>query len=223
MLQLKTLNNIDHELAQEGYCQDLRLLSTYQKAKSEENNKNDLHLCSHDLSDLFQQYIINQQSNDPYIQSTGLPFYVYIYTEEQLNTLDKNDIIAHFDATGTVVRKPKDIKCKRILYYAIVVNKNSTVLPIAEMVTSVHNTTAISIFLKTFRHFVQSKRFTWPLFSVIVVDWSWALINALMSEWIMITLSIYLENVYSVLSKKESLPSNLIIVHNCCAHFQKRR
>lgn len=31
----------------------------------------------------------------------------------------------------------------------------------------------------------------------------------------------YLENVYIALSKKESLPSNLIIVHNC-AHFQKR-
>lgn len=87
MLQLNTLNNIDHELAQEGYCQDLRLLSTYQKAKSEENNKNDLHLCSHDLSDLFQQYIINQQSNDPYIQSTGLSFYVYVILYIQRNNL----------------------------------------------------------------------------------------------------------------------------------------
>lgn len=91
MLQLNTLN-IDHEFAQDGYFQELRMLSTYQKAKSEENNKNDLHFCLHDLSDLFQQYIINQQSNDPYIQSTGLPFYVYMYTEEQ-NALDKNDII----------------------------------------------------------------------------------------------------------------------------------
>lgn len=144
-----------------------------------------------------------------------------MYTEEQINALDKNDII-YFDATGSVVRKPKDIKCKRILYYAIVVNKNNTVLPIAEMITSVHNTTAISIFLKTFCHFLQSKHFTWPLFSVVVVDWSWALINAIMNEWNKTTLSEYLEDVYIALNKKENLRSNLIVVHNCCAHFQKR-
>lgn len=76
MLQLNTLKNIDQELAQDRYFQELHMLNTYQKTKSEENNKNDLYLCSRDLSDLFQQYIIEQQSNDPYIQSTGLPFYV---------------------------------------------------------------------------------------------------------------------------------------------------
>jgi len=160
MLQLKTLENTNSELAQDGYFEDLRKLSTYQKAKSEENKKNDLHLSSYDLSDLFQKYIVDQQSNDPYIRNTGLPFHVYMYTEEQINILDKNDIIIHFDATGTVVRKPKDIKCKRILYYAMVVNKNDTILPIAEMISAVHDTNAISIFLKTFRHFLQIKRIT---------------------------------------------------------------
>lgn len=171
---------------------------------------------------MFQQYIVEQQSNDPYIQNTGLPFHVYMYTEEQINVLDKNDVIVHFDATGSVVRKPKDIQCKRILYYAIVVNKNGTILPIAEMITAVHDTVTISIFLKTFRHFVRIKRFAWPLFSIIVVDWSWALINAIMNEWNNMTVSEYLEKVYTTLNKKEKIDSNLIIVHSCCAHFQKR-
>lgn len=148
MLQLSVLESVDHELAQDGYLQELRTLRTYQKAKSEENNKNDLHLRSSDLSDLFQQHIIDQQSSDSYIQSTGLPLHVYMYTEEQINILDNTDIIIHFDATGSVVRKPKDITCKRILYYAIVVNKKGTTLPIAEMITAVHNVTAISIFFK---------------------------------------------------------------------------
>lgn len=114
------------------------------------------------------------------------------------------------------------MKCKRKKYYAIVVYKNNTVLPIAEIITSVHNTTAISIFLKTFCHFLQSKHFTWPLFSVVVVDWNWALINAIMNKWNKTTLSEYLEDVYIALNKKENLRSNLIVVHNCCAHFQKR-
>lgn len=105
---------MDHEIAQEGYLEDLRMLSTYQKAKSEDNNKNDLQLSSYDLSDLFQKYIVDQQSNDPYIRNTGLPFHVYMYTEEQINTLDKSDIILHFDATGSVIRKPKNIKCKNV-------------------------------------------------------------------------------------------------------------
>lgn len=77
-------------VAQKGYFQELCMLSTYQKAKSEENNKHDLNLRSYDLSNLFQQYIIDQQSNDSYIQNKGLPFHVYMYTEEQINILDKN-------------------------------------------------------------------------------------------------------------------------------------
>lgn len=221
MLQLNTLQIIDHEIAQEGYLQDLRLLSTYQKAKSEDNNKNDLQLSSYDLSDLFQKYIVDQQSNDPYIRNTGLPFYVYMYTEEQINVLDKNDIILHFDATGSVIRKPKGMKCKRILYYALVVNKKGTILPIGEMITAVHDTNAISIFLKTFYHFLRTKHFPWP-FSVVVVDWSWALINAIMNEWNTMTVSKYLEEVYITIQKKEQIRSNLIVVHSCCAHFQKR-
>ncbi|KAK0074957.1 hypothetical protein PV326_012032 [Microctonus aethiopoides] len=51
MLQLETLENLDPELAQEGYLQKMHRLSTYQKAKSEDNNKNDLQLCSNDVSD----------------------------------------------------------------------------------------------------------------------------------------------------------------------------
>jgi len=180
------------------------MLNTYQKAKSEDNTKYDLHLCSNDLSDLFQQYIIDQQSNDPYMQNTGLPFYVHIYTEEQLNVLNKKDIIVHFDATGSVVRKPKGVKCKRVLYYAIVVNKNNSILPIAEMISSVYDTIAISIFLKQFQHFVRSKTFAWPLFSVIV-DWSWALMNAIFNEWNKMTISQYLEEVYSILSNRKNV------------------
>ncbi|XP_029173298.1 uncharacterized protein LOC114942159 [Nylanderia fulva] len=223
MLQLKILENVDHELANDGYFEELRRLSTYQKTKSEENKKNDSYLSSYDLSDLFQKYIIDQESNDPYIRNVSLPFHVYnMYTEEQINVLDKNDIIIHFDATGSIIRKPKGIKCKRILYYAIVVNKNGTILPVAKMITAVHDINAISIFLKTFRHFLRTKRFSWPLFSVIVVDWSWALINAIMNEWNTLTVSQYLEEVYITLNKKEIIRSNLIVVHSCCAHFQKR-
>lgn len=43
-----------------------------------------------------------------------------------------------------------------------------------------------------------------------------------MIEWNMITISQYLEEVYVALGKKENIRSNLIVVHSCCAHFQKR-
>lgn len=45
MLQLDSIQKIDDESLQERYFKDLRMLSTYQKAKSEDNTKYDLHLC----------------------------------------------------------------------------------------------------------------------------------------------------------------------------------
>ncbi|KAK0076609.1 hypothetical protein PV325_005095 [Microctonus aethiopoides] len=127
-------------------------LSTYPKAKSEDNNKNDLQLCSNDLSNLFPKYIIDQQCNDPHIQAA------------------------------------------------------------AEIIMSLHDTNTNSVFFKTFRYFLRIERYSWPLCSVVVVDWSWTLINSVMNEWNHMIVSEYLQEVYVTLNKKEKLRSDLMII-----------
>jgi len=59
-----------------------------------------------------------------------------MYTQEQLDIIDVNDRIAHFDATGSIVRKPRDIYCKRIMYYVMIIKKGESIIPIVEMITS---------------------------------------------------------------------------------------
>lgn len=144
-----------------------------------------------------------------------------MFSQEQLDIIDINDRIAHFDATGSVVHKPRDIYCKRIMYYAIVVKKSESIIPIAEMITSEHDIASISILLKKYRQFAEVNRRKWPLFKVVVVDWSWALINSLMNEWNRCDITEYLERVYSSLDNGSPIEDTLLIVHTCCAHFMK--
>jgi len=69
------------------------------------------------------------------------------------------------------MHKPKDIYCKRILYYAKKIKKNESIIPIIEIVvTSEHDIPSISILLKRYRYFVETNRKKWPLFKVVVVD-----------------------------------------------------
>ena len=43
-----------------------------------------------------------------------------MYTKEDLVAItDEKDIILHMDATGSIARKPQDLKCKRIIYYCV--------------------------------------------------------------------------------------------------------
>lgn len=81
-LQRETAREIDSEFAQDGHMQNLRLLSTYQKAKSEHNCRNDRILSSSDLSDLFQQWVEDTRNKDPYIRYVGLPLYAIMYSQE---------------------------------------------------------------------------------------------------------------------------------------------
>jgi len=55
-----------------------------------------------------------------------------------------NNRIAHFNATESIVnrqikRKPKDIYCKRIMYYVMIIKKGESIIPIGEMITSEHD------------------------------------------------------------------------------------
>ena len=80
--------------------------------------------------------------------------------------------VLHLDATGSVVREPDGEECKRILYYALVARFMNSTIPLAEFISSEHDTTSISHFLKDYRKFVVQGGYKWPTLTVFVVDWS---------------------------------------------------
>ena len=246
----------DFNLVREGDFQKLRNIASYQQAHDEVKKEKRRYINSSDVSDIMGRYKEDQLTGDPYIRRVGEPFHVHMYSREQLNAVSNTDKVAHFDATGSIVRKPdaniNNKKCepsvyKRVFYYDLVINKvcedqkrdmqnnpttgeekkNTTKkkgiqIPILEMVTCEQDIASISLLLAKYKIFVHSEHVKWPIFRVIVVDWSWALINSILKEWTGMTIGPYLEMAYNFAIGKKDLPPDLVIVHNCCAHFQNR-
>ena len=78
----------------------------------------------------------DQHNADPYIRYVGLPLNCMLFSEDQLSVAQTKNSILHMDSTGSVVRKPNGIICKRIFYYAIVMKSGESILPIAEMISA---------------------------------------------------------------------------------------
>lgn len=92
--EAKEMEIVNMEMFHEGNPQNLHPLSVYQKAKSEENCKNDKILQSLHLQDLMQKCIEDNYLIDPYIRWAGIPLTVYMFTEEQFSIIEKSDDIA---------------------------------------------------------------------------------------------------------------------------------
>ena len=220
-VQQKVIRNLNPELVMDGNMQDMRILSTFQKAKSEYNCRNDEELSSRDLSDILSKAVKDQHNADPYIRYVGLPLHCIMYSENLLNVASPKNGILHMDSTGSVVRKPTGIICKRIFYYAIVMKSGESILPVAEMISAQHDVPSISVFLKRYRHFVESSIHKWP-FKMVVVDWSWALINSVMKEWNNTSITEYLKHTYLCLTNDTYINSDFTVVQTCYSHFMKR-
>ena len=95
---------------------------------------------------------------------------------------------------------------------------NSTIL-LAELISSEHDTTSISHFLKDYCKFVVQDGYKWPTFAVVVVDWSWVLIHGLLFECNHMDIQTYLKIVYNCAEKKFSFPKGVVIIHTCCSHY----
>ena len=128
----------------------------------------------------------NDKENN-FVKHVGIPS-VHCYSNEQLDILKnlikkQKPVTGYLDATGTVVRKI-DKNSKRVLYYVLVVNvplprDSSVTCPVVEMISSAHDIVAISQWLNAFKAFVLKHKLTWPVFTNIVTDFSYAQMNAL--------------------------------------------
>ena len=266
----KVATEIDTDLAHEGNYQNLRHEATYRKARTEDKIKSRKSIVSSDLSNIIQKCVDDYTSRDPYIRFAGVPFRIQMYSRQQLNTVTKEDKIAHFDATGSIVRKPEiqvnayksDPAIHKVMLYYVMVyrkvftrdngeekkkewakvqiqaeneeeeenekrptkktNERGITIPLMEMVTCEHDIASIGNLLGRYRAFVETENFKWPLFKVIVVDWSWATIHAILREWLDTNIANYLQLTYDFLNHTKNIPTDFILIYYCCAHNQHR-
>lgn len=210
---------MDTDLAQnEHNYQFATSLEVLQKIKSENNLKNNRH--DDDSVDVMLR-IIELKQNHPYIKRFSTPFTTYLGIDEQIKLLKAyKHLFLHFDATGSLVRKP-DKNSKRVNYYAGVVNINNKILPILEMITNDQTASNIAECLTYFkRSWIQSGE-KWPAFKGIVIDWCWASINAVMISWNNLSVQDYLIKTFDRITSNKQLEEQIIPVFLCYGHFMK--
>jgi len=203
-----------------GNLSNIYSINALQMARNEKLAENDLHWD--DVADLILRCRKERDlcsPDDIYVHQASDPigclfFSVKHFTSIQ-SVIDKNSLVLHLDATGSVVRKI-NVKGKRIYYYAGVVNINGKIIPLLNFVSSEHNISAISCYLMRFKHCFGQK---WPIFRTVVLDFSMALLNAVCESWNKLSLIDYINNCYKY-CKSDEPNQQFIVILLCGSHFQ---
>jgi len=137
------------------------------------------------------------------------------------------DPIWYFDSTGSIIKNVK--KQNKPLLFSIVSydKKNHKYVPVAEFVTTNHTSVGISqklFFIKKNIEFYSLKSDIKP--KIIVVDYSWALINSILEIFCETNNSIarYLIYCYDfivVQKNSKEFSQNMIKIYICATHFLK--
>lgn len=173
------INITPSSLIDAGNLGQIKSDSVFRKLRSES-----LALGDRNKDDIIDMFLMPRENRE-YIASVGYTFYVNIFSIEQL-LLAKMAIslILYLDATWRVARQMEYIE-KRLLYYAGVVRlPNNQVCPIFEMVSSSHDAFSIGKWLIDFKNFAVKHKFKWPFFRRVVIDVSYALLNAANYFWV---------------------------------------
>ncbi len=180
-------------------------------------------------ADKFIQEI--QLNDDPFIFRTiffkARYFKILLALRDELGFLD-----CGIDATGTVVRKPKE-NSKVIYYYALTTRlpptppeQQGTLLQNCGMVANSHTAESISKMLDAFKfNFLNlNKLKSWPLYTDCTMDFSFAMINSVSISFNNMNLVSYLKIMYSLWIKKERrrpFEINFTLLHLCIGHLFK--
>jgi hypothetical protein len=95
-------------------------------------------------------------------------------------------------------------------------------LPITEFISADQRQSTISSWLLTSKSSWLQKKSRWPLFAMIIVDFSYALINSVLAAFNNWSLKVYIQATYKIVTEG-AISANLSIVHIliCCSHFIK--
>ena len=148
---------------------------------------------------------------------------IVLFTENSLKwyqNIIKHDY-AFIDGTGSLFGDVKPYK--RILYYAITVRHplpGKPPLPVAEYITSNHSKDSLIFFISHVNKYVRSMPSdSSPIFpKIIVLDFSLAIVGAVLDSFNKITLLDYLDKCYKILKEEREEYLNTIPVI-CSGHL----
>lgn len=160
-----------------------------------------------------------------YVRLAGNPFFVFICSKEQLDVCKflkkQGPLTLHLDSTGSVVRPPPSLQ-KKVFYYAGVIHIPSLkrVFPVMEMINSNHDAISIGQWFLEIKKIALVERLKWPIFDKIVVDFSFALLNAICHYWLHYKdLLTYINTCYAFIV--QGIGTLECTLHVCCCHFAK--
>lgn len=200
-----------------GNLQCVKSDAVYRKVRSEKLSLND-----RDMDDIYDMCMMRRQ-NKSFIQVVGDPLHVYMYSKEQLEIcMLEGSPILHLDATGSIVRKAST-NDKRVFYYAGVIKttNNNRVCPVLEMISCMHDAVSIGNWLAKFKLYCMQANNQWPIVSRVVVDFSFAFLNAISIFWNNMPLKVYLQETFSALINCKPMKPDVVKIHICCSHFFK--
>ena len=148
-------------------------------------------------------------------------FGVYWYCNTQMNCFMQNKKrVVHLDATGNVVQQMGE---KRTFYYAMVYRSelSSEVVQIFELLSSKHNVSSLSSYLRDFRNDICEYLGQKSPIKTIVVDFSFALMNAVSLAFNDCNLAMYLDFVYDCTVGGQKTKHEFVYIASCYVHVMK--
>ena len=209
------------ELTEDGNMQNMRPLGVYQKASSQDNFRFNQELMSGDLKCILAAVNEEENKTDKYIRGYIYPVTVYLFSQMQLQFVNNVDFL-YFDSTGSIIRPPHNVTCKRMQLYSMVFVKGEVTLPIAEMITSEHTVFSVTSFLKNYVEFLRTEKWKLPIAKVIVTDWCWALMHSILDVFINTDIKSYLQKCYKIATGEIKENINFMLIYTCCFHNIRR-
>ena len=162
---------------------------------------------------------------------TVYPFKASFFTERQLEIYiakaKQKSLVLHLDSTGGII-KNKGLKPtgKQVYFYALVVAGNTeekiASMPLAEFMTNRHTAPTITHWLEEFLLSIQKFKGTKYLPSVVVTDFSWALLNSVCKTFNGRPLIDYINKCYVAMTENDNkFLDDKTIIHICAAHLLK--
>ncbi len=218
-----------------GNINECKTPDVLRKALSEQRHKDQLH-CNPLQEVLILQDLYNEMDGEEH--STGIsgfiqyfsvsPFKVHLYSSKQLQLYRTQcrtgETVVHIDATGSLINKIPG-QPKGVLYYAMVVENplpGKAGIPVAEMLSNDQRSSEIQHFVTRFLHAAaKGQAISTVAPRQIETDYSWAMIQAVLSACNKEDCQTYLTRVWNIVHGTSSQWKGYTYVHICAAHVLK--
>ena len=146
------------------------------------------------------------------------------YAKRNVNMLRR----FHFDATGSMLKKNAQENPEMMLYFLIFPiktnpnNKQHLRFNMAEFISESQSSFAIEIFLRNVKNSIEKLNGTsFQLVHEVVVDWSWAEMNAVIRAFNNMTVKEYLQKCFDKIIGVDDCMEGFVTLLECSSHLTK--